>query len=795
MIGSTLGPFRVLEQIGAGGMGVVYRARDQTLHRDVALKVLPAGALADETAGKRFRAEALALSRLNHPNICTIYQVGDAEVGGGPGQTYIAMEYVDGRPLDQVIRDAPVSLATAVRYGAQIAEALAHAHDRDITHRDMKSANVMITSDGRVKVLDFGLAARPAGSDWEEADARLTQPGAMIGTPAYLSPEVIGGAPADPRSDVWGLGIILFEMVAGSRPFSGSGPALTYEILKHQPDFPDEVPEPLRSVILRCLAKEPGERYQSARAVGAALEALDSQIRAGSTRGSARPTRSRLARRAVGAGLIGAAAALVVVLTDGRWPVRQVEAAPIRSLAVLPLTSFSGDPEQEYFVDGMTDALIGELAKMGTLTVIGRTSVMGYKEPGKTIQQIASELEVEGIVEGSAVSSGGRVVISARLIEASSNDILWNDRYERDLADILSLQREMARTIGGQIEAALTPEAEARLSEADPVDLDAFELTLRGRFAAHQYTRDALETAVDYFDRAIAADPRYAPAYAGKAFAYANLSSIYVAPLVVMPLAKDAARRALELDGALSEAHTWLGYAHLFFDWDWEAAERELTAALDLNPSSGDAHLAYAALLVSQGRMDQALEHIERAKSIDPRSIVPYSSPNGSQWTLLMATRYEEAIEEGLRALAVDPTNSWAHAYLGLALVAVNRFDDGVNELEDATRLEEAPMLDVLLAYGYALAGRVIEARTLLAEVEEVSRQIYTCAYEIAVTHVALGDEDAAFAWLDTAFEDRADCVAFLDVDPRLEDLRGDPRFRELLARAGFAERDTGEGA
>jgi TolB-like protein/Tfp pilus assembly protein PilF len=796
MIGTTLGQFRVLEQIGAGGMGVVFKARDQSLDREVALKVLPPGTLDNEAARKRFRAEALALSRLNHPGICTIHQVGEAESGGAAGQTYIAMEYVEGKPLDQVIRDAPVPLVSVVRYGAQIADALAHAHERDITHRDMKSANVMITPEGRAKILDFGLAAPLVRGEVGSERTQLTEAGTMMGTPAYMPPEVIGGERADGRSDIWGLGVILYEMTTGSRPFTAAGPALTYEILKRQPELPESVPVALRSIILRCLTKERGERYQTAGEVGAALAAIESQLRTGGHLAPRRSTRAQVAWGAVGAASIGVVALFVFVLADTPVPFVQVaEAAPIQSLAVLPFTSFSGDPEQEYFVDGMTDALIGELAKLGTLNVIARTSVMAYKGPGKTIQQIASELGVDGIVEGSAVSSGGRVRLSARLIDASSNDNLWADEYERDLADILSLQREMARTIGGRIRAALTPEAEARLADSGPVDLDAYELTLRGRFATHQLSQEGLETAIDYFDRAIAGDPRYAPAYAGKAFAYANLSSIYVAPLVVMPLAKDAARRAIELDDRLSEAHTWLGYAHLFFDWDWAAAERELLTALDLNPSSGDAHLAYAALLVSQGRMDQALEHNEQAKRIDPLSILPYSSPNGSQWSLFIARRYDEAIVEGLRALEVDPENSWAHAYRGLALVATDRFEEGIDELEEATNLEDAPMLDALLAYGYAEAGRAVEARALLAEVEGVSRRVYTCAYEIAVTHVALGNDDAAFDWLNTALDDRADCIAFLNVDPRLDPIRDDPRFQVLLARSGFTAASEAVGA
>ena len=784
MIGRTLGQFLVLEQIGAGGMGVVYKARDESLDRDVVLKVLPPGALADETARKRFRAEALALSRLNHPNICTIYQVGEAD-----GQTYIAMEYVQGRQLNELIREGLISIDAVARYGGQIAEALAHAHERGLTHRDMKSGNVMITPEGRAKVLDFGLAVPSASADSESTRTQLTETGAVVGTPAYMPPEVVRGEPADARSDLWGLGIILYEMAVGSRPFKETAHALTYAILERPPQLPESVPPALRSIILRCLAKQPGERYQASGEVRAALGAVETQSQAGGPLVPAQNRRRRLTQVGVGVAAVGLLVLLAYGVNGLRGPFATVaEAQPIRSLAVLPFTSFSSDPDQEWFVDGMTDWLIGELGKLEGVTVMESTTMMTYKGSGMTAQEIASELEVDAIVEGSALSSGGRVRLRASLIHAESNENLWRDDYVLDMRDILSVLSETARTIAREIQAVLTPEAEARLADTDPVDPAVYTLTLQGKFYAKQLSQEALWEAIDYFDDALGRDSLYAPAHAGRAFAYAMLASFeYLPPHQAMPEVKRAARRAIQLDNGLSEAHAWLGFAQMFYDWNWAAAEQELLIALDLNPNSVDAHLAYTGYLTTQGQMDAAIRQVRRAQEIDPKSVAVYASGTGSQSTLYFARRFDESIEEGRIAVYLWPESAEAHSMLGLSLLLNGLTAEGVTELEQSTRLnEDAALLKAFLAYGYAEAGRESEARALLSDVEEIWRQSYTCAYEIALTHLALGDQDAVFDWLDKALEDHSMCVPYMNIDPRWDTLRDDPRFRELLDRVGF---------
>ncbi len=784
MIGRTLGQFLVLEQIGAGGMGVVYKARDESLDRDVVLKVLPPGALADDKARKRFRAEALALSRLNHPNICTIYQVGEAE-----GQTYIAMEYVEGRTLDELIRDGLVSMDAVARYGGQIAEALAHAHERGLTHRDMKSANVMITPDGRAKVLDFGLAVPSVAADTDSARTQLTETGAIVGTLAYMSPEVVRGEPADARSDLWGLGVLLYEMAVGSRPFKEAGHALTYAILERSPELPESVPPVLRSIILRCLAKQPGERYQASGEVRAALGAVETQSQTGGFPVPAQRGRRRLRQVLVGAGGVGLLVLLAYgIIRLGPPPIGSVEAQPIRSLAVLPCTSVSADPEEAWFVDGLTHGIIGELGKLPEVNVIQPRTMMTYQDSDMTAAQIGSELNVDAIVECSALISRGQAQLQLSLT-TTSGDNFWNEDFELDLSDIPSVVRQTARTVAGEIGAVLTPEAEARFADPGPVDRDAWELTERGKFAARQLSQDSLLSAIEQFDLAIERDDQYAPAHAGKAFAYAQLATFeYLAPHDAMPEVKLAALEAIAIDPDLAEAHAWLGFYYIFYEWDWGLAEEELLKALDLNRSSSDALMAYSAYLLTQGEMVDAIRYAKDARLVDQKSPTVLSSGvGGLQATLYMAEQYDEAIQVGREALALKSDSPEALAWLGITLLESGAVGEGIEALEEANRLDEdAALVKAFLAYAYARAGRESEARRRLSEVEQVWRENYTCAYEIALTYWVLGDEDDVFMWLRRALDDRAACVPYMNVDHRWGSLRTDSRFIALLDEVAF---------
>ncbi len=458
-----------------------------------------------------------------------------------------------------------------------------------------------------------------------------------------------------------------------------------------------------------------------------------------------------------------------------------------QSIAVLPFNDLSPERDQQYFVEGLSEEIINALTQIPDLKVAARTSTFLLAQEGADIATVASTLGVANVLEGSVRKSGDQLRITAQLIEAQSGFHLWSETFDRELTDIFDIQEAIARAIVERLQVTVVAGDQTRLAQQGTEILEAYELTLQGRFHANQLSQEALEQAIDYFDDAIDRDPRYAPAYAGKAFAYANLAALeYLPPLIVMPEAKAAARRAIQLDNSLSEAHTWLGFAYLFFDWDWTAAEEELLTALALNPNSAEAHLAYGAYFSSRGQMDEAVSQVRRAQEIDPKSIMVYASALGSQWTFLMARRYAESIEEGRRAVDLAPENSFAHGHLGLALVQNGVFGEGIAELEEATRLEDAPLLKAFLAYGYAMAGRESDARALLSEVEEISRERYICAYEIAVAHLSLGDEDAAFEWLEKALEDRAACIPILNVDPRLDTLRDDPRYQALVEQIGF---------
>ncbi|MBI3695504.1 MAG: protein kinase [Acidobacteria bacterium] len=779
MIGQTLGHYRILEQLGAGGMGVVYRAHDERLDREVALKVLPAGALADQTARQRFQQEALALSRLNHPHICTIYEVGESD-----GQTYIAMELVEGRPLQALARDDGLPVQTALRCGAQIASALAHAHERGILHRDLKSSNVIVTPDGRAKVLDFGLAKRAAEKQGEATRTQgLTDPGTVVGTLHYMAPEVLRGEPADARSDLWALGVMLYEMLSGRLPFAGKTAFETSSaILRESPaPLPGHVPAGLRIIIQRCLAKEPGERYQQAGELRAALETAQSD-----TSGAAVVApRDRPRRRVlILAGALAAAFAAALALYTGglRW---QVGPGRIESVAVLPLENLSRDPDQEYFADGMTEQLITDLSKIGSLRVISRTSVMQYKRARKPLAAIAKELKVDAVIEGSVTLSGERVRITAQLIQTSSEKNLWAESYERDLRDVLALQGDVARKIAGEIRITLTPQERMRLAGGRRVDPEVLQLYLKGQYFSNQSTEETVRKGIGYFEQALQKDPSYAPTYAGMSIAYSSLSSVYAAPHEVMPKARAAAKRALELDETLSEAHTSLATVSLFYDWDWSTAEKELKRAIELNPSSADAHNLYGTYFDALRRSEQAIAELRRAHDLDPHSLRIYGNLLG---VLVTARQYDQAIEESRRALEKEPSFAFAYAWMGIAYGQKGRFPEAVAATEKAVKLDPNPTTDHFLAIAQAAAGNKSEARRVLAKLEEMAKRQYVCAYEIAEVHVSLGDHDKALQWMQRGLKEQCDCLVWLKSEPWLDPLRVDPRYLDLVKRVGFPE-------
>ncbi|MFB3094836.1 MAG: protein kinase, partial [Candidatus Acidiferrales bacterium] len=735
----------------------------------------------------RLLREARSAAALNHPHICTVHEVGEAD-----GQTYIAMEFVEGKPLSELVRGQGLPVETALRYGSQIADGLGHAHERGVVHRDLKSANVVITSEGRAKVLDFGLAKRLEGRELSEvttqSQALLTQPGAVMGTLPYMAPEQLRGEPADARSDIWALGVVLHEMLVGERPFRGqTGYELSSAILNQPPPaLPAKVPVELRAVIEQCLAKEPGRRYQRAGEVRAALEA----VQAGTAVVPWAVWGRRLARRRFLA-LAGALAALVAVLVGlNVGGLREqllggVGSEQIESIAVLPLENLSGDPEQDYFAAGIHEALITDLAKLSGLgRVIARSSVMRYQGTDKPLPQIARELNVDAVITGSVLRSGDRVRITAQLINAVTEEHLWADRYERELRDVLSLQNEIVAAITREIKLQLTPQEQARLKSQRPVNPEAFEAYLKGRFHWQKQTREDSDIAERYFQFALQKDPNYALAYAGLGMVWLMRGDAgFQAPSETFPKGTAFLEKAMELDDSSAEVRVSLANHKATTQWDWSGAEREFKRAIEINPNLADAHYFYADLLLALKRTEEWNREIQRALELDPLNDFKRSFYG---WHLNYLRRYDEAIPIFQKLLPTGPNK--ASNYLGLwgayykkgmydeALAAAKSYFAAIgdHEFADALGTERG---EAAYRAGMKRAGEVMAAR---------SKQRHVPAIRIARMFAHAGDKGSALRWLERAYQARESPLMRLGVFWDWDDLRSDPRFQSLLRRMNF---------
>ncbi|MFY9549673.1 MAG: protein kinase [Thermoanaerobaculia bacterium] len=790
--GTRLGPYEILSPLGAGGMGEVYRARDTRLQREVAVKVLPSSFSGDLDRLRRFEQEARAASALNHPNILTVLDVG--ELAGAP---FVVSELLEGVTLREALEGSPLPVRKAVDYGVQIAQGLAAAHEKGIVHRDLKPENLFVTNDGRVKILDFGLAKLvPRQADVESTNAPTltagTEPGVVMGTVGYMSPEQVRGGSADQRSDIFAFGTVLHEMLTGVRAFRGASAVEAMNaILKEEPAEASrsraEVTPALDRIVRRCLEKSPSERFQSARDLAFALTETASTS---AIPGVAAPAAARR-KRAVPA-LVWLVAALAVglgVVLAVRPALRQRisrGAAPgtIQSLAVLPLENLSHEPEQDYFADGMTEALITDLAQIRSLRVISRTSVMGYRATKKPLPQIGRELNVDAVLEGSVQKSGGRVRITAQLIEAPTDRHVWAKSYERDLRDALSLQSEVAQAVAAEVQAAVTPAEQSRLLKARPVDPEVHELDLRGRYQLNRAASEQdIRKAIGVFEQALAKDPGDALAYVGLANAYGALTDYYLPPRETMPRAKAAAIRALELDDTLADAHTALGWVHVAYDWEWSSAEVEFRRAIELNPSSAESHDRYGNYLTVVRRPEEAVAEIRRARELDPLSIGVH---NDALLDYFMLRRYDEAAERARIIFEMDPSNAFAHALLALVYVQMGRRSEAIAEAEKGIQNSDSPMNLATAGTALAATGEPGRARRLLDELMEVSKKRYVCPYEIAVIHLGLGEKDEAFRWLEKGYQERSICMQYTRQDPRLTPLHTDPRYADLVRRLAF---------
>src|SRR5262245_13909679 len=792
-VGRRIGPYQVVSLLGQGGMGKVYLSEDIRLERKVALKLLPAAVTQNPDRLLRFEREAKAASALNHPNILTIHEIGEAE-----GAHYIVSEFVEGETLRDQMRRGPLCLTAALDVARQVAEALAAAHAAGIVHRDIKPENVMTRPDGLVKVLDFGLAKLTGMRNAEAGSLAQTlqgiphsafriphssSPGLVVGTAHYMSPEQARGQNVDHRTDIFSLGVMLYEMLAGRRPFEGATTSdVMAAILTKEPEpleeLISEAGTKIAQVVTLCLAKEREERFQTMGDLLAQLQAATGRSELSAPREAQRRSRPVW---------IAATLLLLMIAVVVYWKLAP-KGAPdpqIRSLAVLPLENLSGDPAQEYLADGMTDALIGDLSMIGALRVISRTSAMRYKGAKKSLPQIASELGVDAVVEGSVQRSGDRVSIRAQLVYAATERHLWGARYERDLGDVLWLQSEVAQAIAHEIRTKITLAERTRLAYKPAISRKALDDYLKGQYHRNKQTEEHLLKAIEYFQSAIIVDPSYAPAYAGLAECYGVLGSGMVgalAPQEARRRAEEAARKALEIDSGLVEAHIVMGYVKMY-NWDWAAAEQEFKRAIGLNPNNAQARTYYSRYLASIGRADEALAEMDRAQELDPLSLA-VSVQRG--FVLEMARRYDELIDGFSRVIAQDPNHYQAHYILGRAYAAKGQLEEAVATLEKATVLSRrAPGALGFLGMAYGLAGRKDEANKVLGELLNLNRRGYVTPVAVANVYIGLGAKDQAFEWLEKAYQERSYYLAYLKVSPAADPLRADPRFDDLLRRIG----------
>lgn len=788
MIGQTLGHYRVLEQIGAGGMGVVYRAHDERLNRDVALKVLPPGTLADEAARKRFRKEALTLSRLNHPNVETVFDFDTQE-----GIDFLVMELIPGVALDQKLAAGGLPEKEVLRLGIQLAEGLAAAHAEGVIHRDLKPGNLRLTADGRLKILDFGLAKLLHPVNEAAATASLSQAHGVTGTLPYMAPEQLRGEPADARSDLWAAGAVLYELATGKRPFpQTSGPMLTDAILHQAPPLPSALraglSAALEAIILKALDKNPEYRYQSARELRVDLERLTVSQPVSGMVGRAAPVRRWPVVAAVALAVVAAAMLILSWVTDRQAQRSKAGPPRIESLAVLPLHNLSGDPAQEYFADGMTEALIADLARIGALRVISRTSVMQYKNARKPLPEIARELNVDAVVEGSVLWAGDRVRITAQLIEAASDKHLWAQSYERDARDVLALQSEVAKAIAQEVRITLTPQEQVQLARARRVNPEAYEAYLRGMFALEgQHARPMLnpsqrpeqqEKAIASFERAIELDPGFPLAYIG-------LSIIYHGRFFNVdpnPKWEEKAyilvEKALSLDPNLAEGYVMRGHMlwTLANRFPHERAIAEYRRALALNPNLSEAHFALGSVYLHIGLLDKALQHLQTALRLDPRSLdSAYRIPR----VYLYQHKYAEALA-GFERVAIGP--NWQKA---LALWYLGRREEALAYVA-TLEVKYSTSEDVLSTRALMLAGtgqrQQAETQIRLAIRQgEGKSHFHHAQYNIALAYAVMGDRARAMEWLRRAAEEGFPCYPLFKDDPHLAGLRSDPEFRTFM--------------
>ena len=790
----AVGPFRILSRLGVGGMGEVYLAQDSRLGRKVALKILPEYSSGDQDRVARFKQEAKAASALNHANVATIYETGEAE-----GIVYIAMEYVEGETLDAKVSGPPLDSTEIIEIASQVADALDEAHSRGITHRDIKSANIMLTARGQVKVLDFGLAKlampRSEGLISDIPTERLTAPGIVMGSVQYMSPEQALGKNLDHRTDIFSFGVVMYEMATGRLPFSASTVTETIERITHgQPEaiarFNYSVPAELDRIIRKCLEKDSERRYQSARELLVDLMNLkrDSGSAGLMSAGAFTGQQSNVWRwTLIAMAILIAGVAVVYFLVRDNSGRVNVVGAGIKSIAVLPFKPLIEQSRDEALELGMADTLIARLSNIRDITVRPVSAVRKYAGLEQDALAAGREQKVDAVLEGNLQRSGENLRVTVRLVQIRDGSSLWAGQFDEKFTNIFAVQDSISERVAGILALTLTGQEKERLKKQYTENTEAYELYLKGRYHVNRLTDDGLLKSLDYFQQAIEKDPNFALAHAGLARAYNALAGFNVRPpKEVYPKARSAALTALNLDHLLAQAHTELAMVNLTFDWDWAGAEREFKRAIEINPRDSDAHYYYSYYLAFMGQFDNAISETKKAQELDPVSLVKLT---GLAQVLLMARRYDEALGECRRALEMDPNLGFAHWLLGLTYIYKGSYEPAILALQKSIPLSgDSPDESASLAHAYALSGRRAEARKILEELKQQAKSKYISPGTIADVYGALGDKDQAFALFDKAYEERDNMVILLKVEPIFDPLRSDPRFANLLRRVGFPE-------
>ena len=830
--GTKLGRYEIRTQLGAGGMGEVYLAQDTQLERTIALKILPADVTSDRQRMHRFVQEAKAAAALNHPNIAHIYEIGKAD-----GTSFIAMEFIDGETLRALSKQGELAVTAILDIAIQIASALAAAHDAGIVHRDIKPDNIMLTHDGLVKVLDFGLVKLTESQSTTDTEAPTkalvhTDAGTVMGTANYMSPEQARGQKVDARTDIWSLGVVLYELTTGRLPFWGATTTdIIASIVKTEPlpltRFSPELPSKLEEIVAKALEKDREERYQTIKDLLVDMRRLrkrlefeaelerskppDSLVEAGVDISGGHSLIQTSANAARTSGLISAqpmssaeyvaseikrhktAAAIVVVILVVAVSVIiyfSYFSAPtntaIDSIAVLPFTNQTGDENTDYLSDGIPETIIYSLSQLPNLKVTARNSAFRYKGKDTDAQTVGRELDVQAVLTGRLIQRGDNLVVSAEVVDAQSNRLLWGGQYSRKLSDILVVQEEIAKEISEKLRLRLTGEEQKQLTAGTTANPDAYQLYLKGRYFWNKRTGDAINKSIEYFNQAIEKDPNYALAYAGLADSYVILTAYTSTPgKEAYPKARVAATKALEINDKLAEAYTARAYIREFFDWDFGNAERDFKRSLELNPNYPTARQWYGEFLTAMGRHAEAIAEMKKAQELDPLSLI-INKELGTAF--FFAGQHDQAIEQLRKTLDMDSGFAPAYRDLGWVYTQKGMYREAIAKFQKAISLEKDNTFSLMgLGYTYGVSGKREDAQRILDQLIEMSKSFYVPPTYIAAVYVGLGDKDQAFQWLEKAYRERDDLL-YLKVAPPWSSLGSDPRFASLVRRVGLPQ-------